>query len=316
MIHEQPAVRHVERFGLQRKIVANMTTESWREIPHSAVLYEPDVTAFWEAWQALRKTSAFETVSVNTVLLYACTLGFLAAPGMNAHLKYRHGTVSGEIRQFEAVNISMPATLPGGEMMTLNVRGCEGKNLRELSAYVVDLRRRLANTSIDDVLFEVGWDNTIKLLKKGRVDKIIGRLLGTKIGNGPINKLKGGEKKAYRALPDTERLTKHDLEQGTALVSNIGSLYRGSYNPTTLLEIIPPMVSALCIGGFAEKPGVVTHADGRKTVGTRMFLPINISFDHRALDYGGVVPFCKRLDEVFAHPEEIAWWPERPPASL
>ena len=60
----------------------------------------------------------------------------------------------------------------------------------------------------------------------------------------------------------------------------------------------------------------MTHADGCKTVEPRMFLPINISFDHRALDYGDIVPFCKRLDEVFAHPEKIAEWPERPPASL
>ena len=122
-MQEKPSLRHVERFGLQRKIVANMTTESWREIPHSVVLYEPDVTDFWQWWQALRRTPQWQGISINTVLLYACTLGFLAAPGMNAHLRYRHGTVSGEIRQYETVNISMPATLPDGDMMTLNVRG-------------------------------------------------------------------------------------------------------------------------------------------------------------------------------------------------
>jgi len=313
---EQPVLRETERFGLQRKIVANMTTESWRDIPHSAVLYEPDVTDFWREWQKLRKTPAFEGISINTVLLYACTLGFLAAPAMNAHLKYRHGTVSGEIKQYSTVNISMPATLPDGSMMTLNVHGCESKNLRELSAHIVDKHRRMANTSIDDVLFSVGWDNTVKQLKTGRIDKIVGRLIGTKIGNGPINKLKGAEKKAYNALPETERLTKYDIEQGTVLISNIGSIYRGAWNPPTLIEIIPPMVCALCIGGFNEKPGVVTRADGSKAVEPRTFLPININMDHRALDYNEVVPFCKRLDEVFFRPQDLLKWLKQNPRSM
>ncbi|MCL2299091.1 MAG: 2-oxo acid dehydrogenase subunit E2 [Firmicutes bacterium] len=315
-MQEKPNVRRVERFGLQRKIVANMTTESWREIPHTGVLYEPDVTAFWDWWQALRKTPQWQGISVNTVMLYACTLGLLAAPDMNAHIRYKHGTVSGEIKQFDTVNLSMPTTLPSGQMMTLNVHNCESKTLRQISDNVADLRRRLANTSIDDVLFDVGWDNTIKLLKKGRVDTIIGRLVGTKIGNGPINKLKGGEKKAYNALPPTERLTKHDIEQGTCLLSNIGSLYRGSYNPPTLLVVIPPMVCALCIGSFTEKPGIVTRADGTKSVEPRLFLPISITFDHRALDYGEIVPFLGRMDEVFAAPQAMAEWPDRTPAQL
>jgi len=312
-MQEKPKLRRVERFGLQRKIVANMTTESWREIPHTSVLYEPDVTHFWETWQRLRKTPAFEGITINTVLMYACTLGFLAAPAMNARLEYRHGTVSGEIKQYSTVNISMPATLPDGSMMTLNVRGCESRTLRELGAHIVNMHERMAKTSIDDVLFSVGWDNTIKQLKTGRLDKIAGRLWGTKVGSGPINRLKGSERKAYRALPATERLTKHDIEQGTVLVTNIGSIYRGSYNAATIVEIIPPMVCALCIGGFVEKPGVVTHADRSKTIEPRTFLPININMDHRALDYGDIVPFLKRMDEIFARPEDLTAWLGRAP---
>ena len=310
---EKPVLREVERFGLQRKIVANMTTESWREVPHCAVLYEPDVTDFWQTWQRLRRTPAWEGISLNTVLLYTCTLGLLAAPELNAHLRYRHGTVSGEIRRFRTVNISMPATLPDGSMMTLNVRGCESKTLRELSDYVADLHRRMAGTSVDDALFEVSLGNTVKLLKRGKLGTIAGRLIGTKVGNGPIHRLRGDEKRVYRALPATEKLTGRDIEQGTVLVSNIGSLFRGSWNPPTLIEIIPPMVCALCIGGFTEKPGIVTRADGSKTVEPRWFLPINICLDHRALDYGGAAPFCRRLDEVFARPEGmVKWLGERP----
>ena len=299
--------RSVERFGLQRKIVANMTTESWREIPHTAVVYEPDVTDFWDVWQLLKGSPQWKGISINTVLLYICTMGLLAAPEMNAHLAYKHSMVSGEIRRMKDINISMPAALPDGSMMTLNLHNCEGLTLRGLSDYVADLRRRLDNTNIDDVLYEVGWDNTIKLLKKGRLDIIAGRLLGTKIGNGPIRRLKGAERKAYKALPPTERLTKHDIEQGTIVISNIGSIYRGSYNAPSLIEIIPPMVCALCVGGFIDKPGIVTRAGGQ-AVEPRKYLPINIVMDHRALDYDGVVPFVKRLDAVFADPGQMEGW--------
>ena len=37
-----------EYFGIARKIVSNMTTESWREIPHVVVVYEADVTGLLE----------------------------------------------------------------------------------------------------------------------------------------------------------------------------------------------------------------------------------------------------------------------------
>ena len=43
------AIRHVTRFGIQRKIVANMTSESWKTIPHVCYTYEPDVTKFCKA---------------------------------------------------------------------------------------------------------------------------------------------------------------------------------------------------------------------------------------------------------------------------
>ncbi len=33
-----------EYFGIARKIVSNMTTQSWDEIPHATLTYEADVT--------------------------------------------------------------------------------------------------------------------------------------------------------------------------------------------------------------------------------------------------------------------------------
>ena len=38
-------------FGIQRKIVSNMTAESWETIPHVTYNYEPDVTAFMREYK-------------------------------------------------------------------------------------------------------------------------------------------------------------------------------------------------------------------------------------------------------------------------
>ena len=41
-------------FGIQRKIVANMTAESWETIPHVTYNYEPDVTDFMKEYKKLK----------------------------------------------------------------------------------------------------------------------------------------------------------------------------------------------------------------------------------------------------------------------
>ena len=40
-------------FGIARKIVSNMTAESWETIPHVTYNYEPDVTAFMREYKRL-----------------------------------------------------------------------------------------------------------------------------------------------------------------------------------------------------------------------------------------------------------------------
>ena len=42
-----------ERFGIARKIVSNMTSESWEQIPHSSLSYEADVTDLLEECKKL-----------------------------------------------------------------------------------------------------------------------------------------------------------------------------------------------------------------------------------------------------------------------
>ena len=297
-----------EHFGIQRKIVANMTTESWEAIPHAGSNYEPDVTEFWDTFQTLRKQPGWEGITINIVLLYIVAQGLKACPAMNGHLKYRRRSTNGLLELYGDVDISMPMTLPNGEMMTINLHNCEEKNLRELRDYMADLRRRMEKTNFTEAMFEAAMENTLRLLREGKIRILLARLIGANFGKGKIHRLRGAEKRAYLAIPEEDRLTKRDIEQGTVTISNFGSVYRGSYAPPALMEIIPPQISAIAIGGFFDRPGVVTGPDGRQEIAIRKYLPLHIVFDHRALDYGEVAPFCKRLDEIFADPSVMKDW--------
>lgn len=118
----------------------------------------------------------------------------------------------------------------------------------------------------------------------------------------------GSERRKYYSIPEKDRLTKEDIEQGTVTISNLGSLYREQKGFGTLIEIVPPQVCAFALGAVQDKPVVVTDKHGNKSVQIRQILPITIVFDHRALDFGGVVPFIRQMDNYLTNPEVLQEW--------
>ena len=296
-------LKKTEHFGIQRKIVANMTSESWRSIPHVSYMYEADVTELFTYYKEMN--SEYSTrVTFNTIILKIITEGLKAAPEMNSHLNFNRRLVRGQINTFENINISMPTILPDGKMMTVNLRNFESRDLDDMTAYINDVTRRAENTNLTEALFSVSFNDTVKALKKGHILKTVYRLVGSKTGKHRVKTLSGKAKREYESIPEGERLTFRDLEQGTVTVSNIGSTYLGQKGAMALLEIVPPQVCAFGVGAVQKKP-VVTEGD---RIEVRQILPICIAFDHRALDFGEITPFMKRLDEIFANPEIIFSW--------
>ena len=296
-------------FGIQRKIVANMTSESWETIPHVTYMYEPDVTEFMKAYKKLNlNRSGADKISMNTLLLKVICEGLKAAPAMNAHMHFNRKLVRGSIDTFKNIDISMPMILPNGEMMTVNLHDFEEKNLDEMTDYIQDVYRRAENTDLNEAMFEVSLDNTLTALKSGKIGQAVCRLIGSKTGKHKVNTLHGAAKKAYESIPVEDRLTKRDIAQGTVTVSNLGSVYRAGRGAAALLEIIPPQVTAFGVGAIQDKPVVVTDAFGEKYVEARQVLPICIAFDHRALDFGDIVPFLQALDSIFENPQIMYTW--------
>lgn len=298
-----------EHFGIQRKIVANMTTESWQNIPHVTYTYEPDVTEFMIEYKRLNEGVEKENkITVNTLMLKVICEGLKACPAMNAHIDFDRKYVRGVINTLSEINISMPMVLPTGEMMTINLHNFESKNLNQMVDYIKDVNRRMKNTDLNEVMFDVSLDNTLTGLKQGKIKQTLQRLIGSKTGKHKVKTLKGKEKKAYEAIPETDRLTKHDIEQGSITISNIGSVYREQRGAAALIEIIPPQVTAIAVGAVQDKPVVIVNENDEKEIAIRQVLPFTIVFDHRALDFGDIVPFIKKLDEIFEAPEVIHTW--------
>lgn len=294
-----------QHFGIARKIVSNMTAESWETIPHVCVTYEAEVGKLFDIVKEINNGKASEEkLTVNTVMLRIIVEGLKACPQMNGHIEFNRRLVRGKVMTMENIDISMPVMLKTGEMMTINMHDMHLKTLSQMRDAIADSMRRANNSDMNEVMFEVSMDNTIQGLKKGKLAQAVFRLVGSKTGKHKVHTLKGKAKKEYYSIPIKDRLTKRDIEQGTVTVSNLGSIYRDWKGDLTILEIIPPQLAAIGLGSAQKKP--VCNEDG--TIRAALILPITIAFDHRALDMSDVVPFMKKLDEIFARPEIIKEW--------
>lgn len=291
-----------EHFGIARKIVSNMTAESWETIPHAVVSYEPEVTEFLKVMKEINKDATKETkLTLNTIMLRVIVEGLKACPILNSHIEFNRKLVRGNVKTFKEIDISMPMILKTGEMMTINMHDMHNKTMSQMRDAIADSARRANNSDLNEVMFEVSLDNTLQGLKKGKIAQTVNRLIGSKTGKHKVKTLSGKAKKEYYSIPVTDRLTKHDIEQGTITVSNLGSVCRDWNGICTILEIIPPQVCAIAIGSTQLVP--IAEETGEVRTGYR--LPLTIAFDHRALDMGDVAPFMNRLNEIFANPEII-----------
>lgn len=294
-----------QHFGIARKIVSNMTAESWETIPHAVISYEPEVTEFLKVMKDINKDATPEKkLTINTIMLRVIVEGLKACPIMNSHIEFNRKLVRGNVKTFKEIDISMPMVLKTGEMMTINMHDMQDKTMSQMRDAIADSVRRANNSDMNEVMFEVSLDNTLRGLKKGKLAQTINRLIGSKTGKHKVKTLTGQAKKDYYSISEKDRLTKHDIEQGTITVSNLGSVCRNWNGICTILEIIPPQVCAIAIGATQLVP--IAEQDG--TVRTGYRLPFTIAFDHRALDMGDVTPFINRLNEIFANPDVIREW--------
>ena len=302
-----------ETFGIARKIVSNMTAQSWEEIPHITSSYEADVTELMQYYKKLNEgvTDHNDKITINTVVLKIICEGLKAAPKMNTTLEFNRKLVRGTLVYHSQIDVSMPMILKTGEMMTVNMHNLGNKSLLEIAHAVNDTARRANNSNMNEAMYEVSLANTLQGLKKGKIAQAICRVYGSKMpGKHQVHNLTGKAKREYYGISAKDRLTKHDIEQGTTTISNFGSVYRGQKGECFLLEIIPPQTTAFAVSAVQDRPMVVKDENGNKKIEIRQVMPITVAIDHRALDFGDCKPFFERLDAIFADPKIILKWRE------
>lgn len=302
-------IKKTEKFDLQRRAVAHVTTSSWQNIPHVSYSYEPDITDFYNEFTKLAKkrNKTGHKITFNTIMLKVIIEGLLKAPDLNSYIEYNYKKSVGFLHILDEINISIPWLLSDGKMITPSITNAGKMSLNEISDYILNLSKRIEKTNIDEMLFRAAFTDTVNELKKFNLS-IMSRILASQITRFRIKSLKGKEKEDYYKTPEKERLTERENRSGTVTVSNIGSLYKEQRGFLALLEIIPPQVFAIGLGSVQERPGVYVLDNGKKEIGIRKILPICLAFDHRAVDFSSLVPFLKRLDEIFNEPDMIDKW--------
>lgn len=278
-----------EYFDISRKIIANMTLEGWKTVPHVCIVYDADASLLMGALRSYNTDRAsYERISFNSAILRVLIEGIKACPKMNGHISFSPWLVSGKVTMLEHIDISLPITYGDGKMTTINLPHMEDKSVHEIQAMIAAFRTRIENTYLDRVLYKTGLEDTFSKLRKGNIPKAVGRLLGAKLGPGRVRIDR------RKSAGNEDRLTPENIKQGSITVSNMGSLYKQWKGNCTILEIIPPQLCALAVGAV-QKRAVVDDED---RVCTAEIVPITIAFDHRALDTAELVPFMQTLDRV------------------
>ena len=293
--------KRTRSFDISRKIIASMTTDSWKHVPHSCVTYEADAGKLLGVVRDYNSShSKEEKLSVNTAILKVIIEGIKASPGMNGHVSYDHGFVCGEVTLMDHIDISVPVVYGDGKMMTVNMPHMEDRPMREIQSMMSGYRQRIDNSDMEAVMYLTGLSDTLEGLKHGRVLKAAGRLIGSSIGSGRVNV---SVKRMRQSIADGKAgrgLLPEDIKQGSITVSSLGPLYRNWKGSCTLLQVIPPQICAIAVSALQKKPA----AENDEIV-IKEIIPVTVAFDHRAVDFSDLVPFMERMDELLSDEELI-----------
>ena len=295
-------------FDVQRRIVAHMTASNWREAPHCGVSYETDLTNVLNVLADINSTrEKADRITVNTLFLKMLTEGIKRAPMMNAHLKFNRHVVLGEVTPQDSIDISVPMICSNGKMMTITMKDFGNKNMDQMQAYIADVRRRMDNTNMEKAMVDVCMENIFNDLRHLRLVSFGGHLLSAVMGKAKPHMMNRKEKAEYAKIPDSDKITKDDIRQGTITISNIGSVYRAGKVKTTILDLIAPQTIVICIDAIATRD-VPVEKDGVVKLEKRKFASFLTAFDHRAVDYEDLVPMYEELDRIVDNPDVIREW--------
>ena len=294
----------VKPFSLRNRVSGYILTKAQKNVPTCGYNYEADITKFWEEFQRLKKECGYH-ISFNTIMMKVLVEGLKVAPKLNAHIKYNSISSCGTIVLKKHINVAMPVVLENGETFPLKVNEAETKTLEELSKQIDDLFERLKKTDIDKVLFEVIAQRTVGLLLSGAVIPTIAQTVTGYVGK---HKVANPKDHFHRNPRDGSILLMEELNEGSVCLTNWGPLYDGLNGNVTYTPLLFPQTFLMAMGSVRDTEYAFRNEKGEVDLGTKKVLPITLMFDHRIGAFNDVMPFIKKLDEIFQNPEIMREW--------
>lgn len=302
-------MKDIVHFDILRKIIAAMTDEGWRSIPHVSFIYEADVGALLDFVKAGKENGTIDReLGLNTLLMRISAQALTKAPMLNAVFDYDKWLVKGTLRIKPGIDANAAWKMPGGRMMTFRFTDLAGRSLNDTSRYIKGMKQKIMTCDTTQPLFEIVSGNTLADLKRGRLIRTVGRLIGGLTGEGSIHPLRGQKRREYDNTPADMKITRSDMDKGSVTFSNIGKMSAGINGSMALIEIVPPQVFAMCFGAVQKRAVVVTSQDGSDTLAVGRIIPITVVFDHRAVDFDSVVPLLREFNSILADPSVMLSW--------
>ncbi len=294
----------IEYFNLKGRVSGNVLTTSQKNIPSPAYTYNVDVTKLWDEFQKLKKNCDYK-LSFNTLMMRVMVEGLKVAPRLNAHLEYNSTSSCGRLIVKKHIDIAMPVHLETGETFPVKVRHTEDKTLKELSDQIANLLQRLENTDLNKVLFNIIKKRTIGFVLQGKLKTTLAQTVTGYVGKYKVAKLAGLVKP--NDIP-ADWLQENELNEGTTCFTNWGALSKDLRGEVTYAPLLAPQVFMLVMGNIRDEEYAYKNEDNVVDIATRKVLPLNLMFDHRIGGFADIVPFIKRIDEIFENPEVIHNW--------
>ena len=295
----------IEYFNnIKRRMNGYVLTENQRNQPQAAYSYEIDVTDMWEEYKKLKETCGYK-LSFNTIIMMAMVEGLKAAPRLNAHINFDHLRCCGTIVIKKHINVSMPVMLDSGDTFPVKICHCEEKNLQQLQEEIDVMTYKMKNTDIDAVLCDLVVQRTLGFLLKGQIKKTVAQTVAGLVGKHKIGSIGNFFQKQ---ATHENGLKYYHLNEGTVCFSNWAGLYDGLRGFETTSPLLYPQVFMMGVGGFIEKDFAYRNEKGEIDLKTRKMLPVTLIFDHRIGAFNDVIPFMKRMDEIFENPQVIQSW--------
>ncbi len=294
----------IEYFKIKGRTSSNVLSNAQKTIPAGGYNYEADITKFWNEYHDLKKECGYNLM-FNTLMIKVLAEGLKVAPRLNAHMKYNHTASCGKLIIKKHIDVAVPLLLDTDETFPVKVRNVEERTLRETQEEFDRLMATLKTTDVDRVLFDVILQRIIGFILQGKLISTAAQVATGYVGKYKVAKLSG----LFEHAPHNETsLQIDDLNEGTVCLTNLGSLYHGLTGNVTYAPILYPQVFIMAMGAVQDREYVYKNDKGEIEIGVKKILPINLMFDHRIGGFADVVPFIKKLDEIFDKPEVIREW--------